>query len=209
MISPVKNPSFYKCLLHKISRQQQNASNSLFACPTCPRTICNWPIISHSRQPFRRFPHLKLNTLWRLLYFHIHQIPHKTIKYGKLVILGRIKRTNVLCNIPIAYKTSTSSTPLEHLDHTSLSSQNTKADFADFLHGSAFSPIKSILIQGIKSNHFAYWNGLTESLITKHLPKSIATRKFHLRLQHKKIKWTNLEDSGISTLTSLHISSQQ
>ena len=86
----------------------------------------------------------------------------KIIKDGNLIILGRINLTNGLWNIPIASKISTVPTPWQHLFQSALSSQNNKANLADFLHGAAFIPIRSTFLQAIKLNRLTYWIDLTE-----------------------------------------------
>ena len=68
-----------------------------------------------------------------------------------------------------------------------------KKDLAVFLHGCAFSPFPSTLLQAIRRRHFWSWPGLTESLNTKHLPKSSATSKGHLRMEQKNLNSTKLQ----------------
>ena len=56
-----------------------------------------------------------------------------------------------------------------------------KQDLARFLHGALFSPRHSTLIKAIKNNFLSTFPGLTESLVQKHLPISLATELGHLK----------------------------
>ena len=64
-----------------------------------------------------------------------------------------------------------------------INNANTKQDLAAFLHACTFSPQPSTLLQAIKRGHLTSWLGLTSSLVKRHLPKSLATSKGHLRTQ--------------------------
>jgi hypothetical protein len=56
-------------------------------------------------------------------------------------------------------------------------------ELINYLHATAFSPVKSTWIKAIKNGNFASWPGLTEQAIEKHLSKSVATVKGHLNQQ--------------------------
>jgi hypothetical protein len=64
----------------------------------------------------------------------------------------------------------------------------TKADLVTFLHAACFSPATSTFLRAVKAGYFATWPGLTPELITKHLPKSLASVKGHLDQQHKNVR---------------------
>ena len=51
----------------------------------------------------------------------------------------------------------------------------TKEDLAMFLHATMYSPVPSAFLRAIERAHFKSWPGLTTSLVTKHLTKSLAT----------------------------------
>jgi hypothetical protein len=53
-------------------------------------------------------------------------------------------------------------------------------ELINYLHATAFSPVKSTWIKAIKNGKFASWSGLTEQAVGKHLSKSVATVKGHL-----------------------------
>ena len=61
-------------------------------------------------------------------------------------------------------------------------------DLAKFLHGALFSPRYSTLKQAIKKNFLSSFPGLTESLINKHLPPSIATELGYLRQEKQHLQ---------------------
>jgi hypothetical protein len=63
-------------------------------------------------------------------------------------------------------------------------------DLVAYLHRACFSPAKSTWLKAIKAGYFATWPGLTAELVTKHLPKSIATAKGHLRQERQNLRST-------------------
>ena len=58
---------------------------------------------------------------------------------------------------------------------------STKSDIVKYLHQSAFIPVVSTWTAAITSGFFTTGPGLTSALVRKHLPKSLATAKGHLR----------------------------
>jgi len=135
----------------------------------------------------------------------------KIIKDGNIIITGNRDPQNGLWNIPLAPKPflPTSDKNVKFLASSAISDDITKQDLAAFLHGTIFSPSPSTLIRAIKKNHFTSWPGLTESIIRKHLPKSIATSKGHLRGQQKNIKSTKADLDSIPMSTSLDLAPSQ
>ena len=67
----------------------------------------------------------------------------------------------------------------------------TKRDLARFLHGSNCWPVRDTFIKAIRKNHYNTWPGLDSKLILKHLPKSIATEKGHIKQEFKGLQPTN------------------
>eukprot|EP00957_Ditylum_brightwellii_P096154 7325979-Ditylum_brightwellii.AAC.1 len=57
----------------------------------------------------------------------------------------------------------------------------TKKDIVQLYHATCFSPTKHAWIKAVQAGYFATWPSLTPELIKKHLPKSPATVKGHLR----------------------------
>ncbi len=68
------------------------------------------------------------------------------------------------------------------------SAQNMKTlpDLVHYFHRACFSPVIKTWTQAIDAGFFTTWPGLTSALVRKHLPKSVATAKGHLRQDRKK-----------------------
>jgi hypothetical protein len=132
------------------------------------------------------------------------------IKDGKIIIKGKRNTTNGLWNIPLAPKsdTSPSSSTKQHLTNSMIRSKQTKSGLAAFLHGYAFSPSISTFLVAIRRGHFSSWPGLSESLITKHLKKSTATSKGHLRMEQRNLQSTTLH-APLPLSTSLDVDPSQ
>jgi hypothetical protein len=63
-----------------------------------------------------------------------------------------------------------------------------QGDQVAYLHcGACFSPTKSTWLKAINASYFATWPGLTAELLSKHLPKSIATSKGHLQQERQNL----------------------
>jgi hypothetical protein len=82
------------------------------------------------------------------------------------------------------------SPPSPTLQANSAYTTTNKRDLAQFLHQCCYSPTSSALITAIQHGNFATWPGLTAELIRKHLPKSDATVKGHLRQSFKNLRST-------------------
>lgn len=67
---------------------------------------------------------------------------------------------------------------------------NSKSKLATFFHQCCFSPVPATWIKAIQAGYFATWPGLTVDLNNKHLPKSMATAKGHLRQQYQHTQST-------------------
>jgi hypothetical protein len=65
-----------------------------------------------------------------------------------------------------------------------------QSDLVAYLHRACFSPTKSTWLKAINAGYFATWPGLTAELVSKHLPKSIATAKGHLRQERQNLQST-------------------
>ena len=134
------------------------------------------------------------------------------IKDGKIIIVGKRNDANGLWNIPLAPKAApTVKTPnaqTKQLANGAIKNVKTKQDLAEFLHACAYSPEPSTLLRAIERGHFTSWPGLTSSLVTKHLPKSLATSKGHLRMEQQNIQSTKIT-SNLPIETSLDIAPSQ
>lgn len=65
-----------------------------------------------------------------------------------------------------------------------------KVELAQYLSAACFNPFKPTLLCAIKQNHLASFPGLTTSLITKLLPKNLASSKGHLDKKFKTLRST-------------------
>ena len=83
----------------------------------------------------------------------------------------------------------TSTFPGAALAH-SVYKMTTLQDLVIYLHHACFSPVPSTWIKAIDAGYFSTWPGLTSDLVRKHLPKSVATAKGHLRLDRKNVRST-------------------
>ena len=122
--------------------------------------------------------------------YHVH-----IIKDGSLIIKGPRNKSNGLWTIPIAPTSSPLTNPANlppHLACSAINVTSTKSDLAAFLRGTVFSPTLSTFLRAIKQGHFTTWPGLTHNLISKFLPKSMATSKGHLRRQQLHIQSTSI-----------------
>ena len=54
-----------------------------------------------------------------------------------------------------------------------------------------------IWVKAIKKNHFTTWPGLTEQLVSKHLPKSVATAEGHLNQEQQGLQSTKMQKNKI------------
>ena len=63
-------------------------------------------------------------------------------------------------------------------------------ELAQYLHAACFSPVKSTFAVGIKNQNFTSWPGLTPNLISKYLPKSVATVQGHIHQGRQNLQIT-------------------
>ena len=97
--------------------------------------------------------------------------------------------------------------PIQY-DNPSLSviirKKQTHMELAQYLHASCFSPVQSTFVKAIKNKHFKTWPGLTEQLINKHLPTSIATVQGHIHQQRQNLQSTKSIVPINNNLKSIH-----
>jgi len=142
----------------------------------------------------------------------------KIYKDGKAIIAGKRNVTNGLWNIPLAPKAVLPPSPKlgaaklnnasAHHANGTLQDNATKQDLAAFLHACAFSPVPSTFLRAVQRGHFDSWPGLSPALITKYLPKSLATSKGHLRMQQQNLQSTKIPTS-LPIAESLDVSPSQ
>ena len=73
---------------------------------------------------------------------------------------------------------------------------------ATFLHAACFSPVLSTLNKAIDNGHFNTWPGISNNLMKKHLPPSIASAKGHLNQERQGIQSTKSEQSNYNEYIS-------
>eukprot|EP00957_Ditylum_brightwellii_P030089 2277540-Ditylum_brightwellii.AAC.1 len=73
-----------------------------------------------------------------------------------------------------------------------------KIDIANYLHAACFSTVASTWKKAIRRGFFATWPGLDETLLQKHLGKSVATTKGHMKQQHVNVRSTQPKNSKIT-----------
>ena len=112
----------------------------------------------------------------------------------RVILTGQRDPCTGLWHIPLQMS-PTSPTPTPSTDTPSPSANNihelrTKQNIVQYLHQAAGSPVPSTWIKAIDSGFFTTWPGLTSDLVKKHLPKSLATAKGHLRQERQGLRST-------------------
>ena len=79
----------------------------------------------------------------------------------------------------------------------------TKLSLVQFHHRLCYSPARYTLICAINNNHFTTWPGLDKGLITKHLPRKIATGKGQMNQEKQELQST--KKMGLTTDQNLDI----
>jgi hypothetical protein len=123
---------------------------------------------------------------------------HVTItKNNKLILQGPRDPRTRLWKIAVGPETQSSLAPPSepntvpfHATANSAYHQTNQQDLVRFLHAAAGSPVPSTWIAAIQKGHYATWPGLTDDLVRKHLPKSVATVKGHLDQQRQNVRST-------------------
>lgn len=75
-----------------------------------------------------------------------------------------------------------------HTLNFTIRKRQTCKELAQYLYAAFMSPTLSTFIKTIQNNNFISWTGLTTSLISKHLPKSIATAQGYLISKKQGLK---------------------
>ena len=82
---------------------------------------------------------------------------------------------------------------------------STKPDLAMYYHWADFSPVPSTFISAINKGNFSTWPGLTAELISKHLPKSLATGKDHNKLARQDVRSTRPQELPVARTKTVQI----
>jgi hypothetical protein len=91
---------------------------------------------------------------------------------------------NGLWSLPFTSNTS------PHQANGILRTDKPKQELATYLHAALSSPATSTLLRAIRRGHLTTIPGLTTNLISKHLPKSIATTLGHQHQEAKHLRST-------------------
>jgi hypothetical protein len=115
---------------------------------------------------------------------------NKDVKIHKKdsVIITGTRLTNGLWSIPLHVPPSPSA--MQHLANGILRLDKPKQELAMYHHAALGSPAVSTLLRAISRGHLTTFPGLTTSLITKHLPKSIATVMGHQDQEARHLRST-------------------
>ena len=92
----------------------------------------------------------------------------------------------------------------QHSANGAIKNVRTKRDLTAFLHACTFSPLLSTFLRAIQCGHFKSWSGLTTTLITKHLAKSLAISKGYLYMEQQNIQSTKIT-TDLDLATSIDI----
>jgi len=118
----------------------------------------------------------------------------KIVKDREVIITGR-RESSGLWSIPINSPSST----LQQANGI-LRTDKPKSELATYIHATFGSPTKSTFIQAIRKNHLITVPGLSTQLITKHLPKSVATSLGHQDQEAKNLRSTkNINSTLLNT----------
>ena len=105
----------------------------------------------------------------------------KVLKHNNIIITGK-RMPNGLWSLPLTEPSVShppTLSPTVHQANAILRTDKPKRELAVYLHAALGSPAPSTLLRAIRRGHLTTIPGLTVNLISKHLPKSIATTLGH------------------------------
>ena len=118
-----------------------------------------------------------------------------TIHKNNQVIINGKRLSNGLWSLPIQPSPPLQANGILCLDQT-------KSELAAFHHATLGSPVPSTLLRAIRRGHLVTFPGLTTNLISKHLPKSLATVLGHQDQEAKNLCSTKVSSLPISATAS-------
>jgi hypothetical protein len=137
-------------------------------------------------------------------------------KQGKTFKIGTRNHINGLWNVDLStIQDATVPSPPNTIPDilprvNSAQTMKTLSDLVQYLHRACFSPVIKTWTQAIDAGRFTTWPGLTSGLVRKHLPKSLATAKGHLRMDRKNVRSTKQPINQLvdepSTMTTSELS---
>ena len=81
----------------------------------------------------------------------------------------------------------------------------TKPDLAMYYHRAAFYLVPYTFISAMSKGNFSAWPGLTEEIISKHLPNSLATAKGHNKLARQNVGSTRPQELQVARTKTIQI----
>jgi len=118
-------------------------------------------------------------------------------KDTRLIISGNRNFTTGMWEVDIGNKQQSTNKPehppIAHINN--VLADATKPELAKYYHAACFSPVKSTWLKAIKQGFFKSWPGLTEELITKHLPASMNTSLGHMHQTRQGLRSTKTKTS--------------
>lgn len=117
-------------------------------------------------------------------------------KKGNTLLEGKRDFRTGLWRFPLSNNKTTTNTVGPSPNHQTNSAYQTTtiSTLIDFLHATAFSPVKSTWIKAIQRGFFRSWPGLTTTAVTKHFPQSEATTKGHMDQIQKNTRSTKTKN---------------
>jgi hypothetical protein len=112
------------------------------------------------------------------------------VKQDQVIIKGNRMPNGLVWSIPITQTTT-------HQANAILRTDQPKQELAAYLHAALGSPAPSTLLRAIRNGHLTTIPGLTTNLISKHLPKRLATTLGHQDQEAKNIRSTKLLPSPL------------
>ncbi|MFN9915112.1 MAG: hypothetical protein ACK53L_21155, partial [Pirellulaceae bacterium] len=113
----------------------------------------------------------------------------KILKRNEIIITGK-RMPSGLWSIPILAPQVPPTPP--HQANGILRLDKPKQELATYHHASLGSPAPSTLVRAIRKGHLNTFPGLTTSLITKHLPNSMATTLGHQDQESRNVRSTRV-----------------
>ena len=148
------------------------------------------------------FPDLRVNliSLGQLCddgcIIHLQKRNIKIYKHNKILMKGERNKNNGMWEIEIGNEQNIQenkhifSTDQPQQANSGIYEFKKKGDIINFLHGCAFSPVKTAWIKAVKNNYFTTWPGLSDEAIRKHLGKVDATVKGHQTQTRQNVRST-------------------
>ena len=124
------------------------------------------------------------------------------VRYANAKSIGQRNSTTGLWDIPLtpnAHAPTTTQLNNTHIANNAYTKQ-TKQQLVTWLHAAAFSPVVATWCAAIDRGYFLTWPGLTSALVRKHLPKTVATYKGHLKQDRQGLRSTKIHPAHLHPL---------